>query len=224
MRELWLAIAVRLGDDAARVLARVEDGVAARELSRGGRAAVIAAWRAPVPPGVARVHASWLEAAVAELPARARAAIAGDRALDDVDAWLARSACADIPPMADAGEPADPLAWLASIGADQVAFALGDAAARAESALVRAAAARIAQPPRAGRLGTRRGALARCRVPDDDLRLPRIGARAVAPHLDAVAQRRLVLRLPHAIGLAIAGELRAHAGDPIAEAPAVQLI
>lgn len=218
MIELLAAIAARAGDG---VRARICDGLA-REATREERAAAIAAWRAPVPPGLTRVHASWLEAALAGLPPRARELLAGSPARGAIDVWLARWACADIPPMPPMrDEPRDPLAWLASVGADQLAFALGDAAARADSQLVRDAAARIARPPRAGQLGSRRAAALRCRDvrPDDDLRYVRIGTRAVAPRLDLAEQRAIVLRLPRAIGLVVDDELRARAADPRDDAP-----
>jgi hypothetical protein len=171
-----------------------------------------ASWAAPVPPGLRLVHASWIEHFLAELPPRARSAVAnGPR--DAVDVWLARWACCEIPPMTgwtcEAGF--DPLAWLSERGADQLAFVAissGTDPRRLGSA-VGQAAQRIAG--RTDQLGPVRAAIARCRVPaDDDLRLPRIGARAVAPELDVLDRRRVILRLPRAIGIAIDGELAAH--------------
>jgi hypothetical protein len=195
-------------DRVGGVLGEQVRAVIAAPPPRAERAAAVAAWRAPVPPDVRHVHASWIDAVA-------------DRGFDPVGVWRARWAWAELP--ATAGGHADPLGWLAAIGADQLAFALGDAAVQAPSALVRDAAARITRSPRAGRLGNRRAAIARCKLAsDDDLGLARIGARAVAPHLadDALGRRALVVALPRPIGLAIAEELRSHAADPLADAPA----
>lgn len=169
-----------------------------------------ASWAAPVPVGLRLVHASWIESFLRDLPERARAAVANGPC-DDVEAWLARWACCEIPPMTGwTCEPGfDPLAWLAERGADQLAFVAISAGAdpRRLGALVVAAATRIAG--RTDRLGSLRAAIARCRVPDDDdLRLPRIGARAVAHEVDVVDRRRLILRMPQAIGAVIDRELR----------------
>jgi hypothetical protein len=192
-----------LGDEARAAIAMAT----ARATAQTTRAAAVAAWRAPVPPDVRHIHPSWIEAA----PASTGAA----------GVWALRGRFAELPAV---GERRDVLGWLVAIGADQLAFALGDVAAQAPSPLVRDAAVRIARPPRAGRLGSRRAAIARCRLAadDDDLGLARIGARAVAPHLadDALGRRALVVALPRPTGLAIAEELRAHAADPVADAPA----
>jgi hypothetical protein len=194
-------------DRVGGVLGEQVRAVIAARPARTERAAAVAAWRAAVPPSRAHVHSSWVDAA----------GVSNDAA----GAWRVRWAWAELPATAVVAD--DALGWLVAIGADQLAFALGDAAAQAPSALVRNAAVRIARPPRAGRLGTRRAAIARCRLAaDDDLGLARIGARAVAPHLadDALGRRALVVALPRPIGLAIAEELRSHAADPLADAPA----
>lgn len=194
--------------------------------------------RAAVPEGLRGVHPSWIEAALAELPPRARTAVASGGG-DPVDVWLARWATAAFPPMPPVGEArvtsidsaarvdAGVLArWLEDAGADQLALALGAAGPAAVPATARvvgerllAAEARIATPPRAGALGPTRAAIARCRVPLDDRPLLVIGARAVAPHLDALTRRRIVHRLPQPLGQAIAGELAVASRTPLAEAP-----
>ena len=78
-----------------------------------------------------------------------------------------------------------------------------------------AAAARIAVSPRLGQLGSDRAIVQRCKgLADDDVRLVKIGARTVAPHLDILVQRQVVQRLPRALGLVVRTELRAFARDP----------
>lgn len=194
--------------------------------------------RAAVPEGMRGVHPSWIEAALAELPPRARSAVAAGGG-DAVDVWLARWATAAIPPMppvsevrvasidsvarVDAGEL---VRWLEDAGADQLALALGAAGPAAVAAAARIvgerltnAAARIATPPRAGALGPTRAAIARCRVTLDDRALLVIGARAVAPHLDALTRRRIVHRLPRPLGLPIGDELATAARTGLADAP-----
>lgn len=206
------------------------------EAQRGRRAAWAAAVRAPVPPGLRGVDGSWIEAALAGLPPAARRAVASVTD-DPVTIWLARWACASIPPMPaiepalvvprTAGEvgrlsPAALRAWLAEVGTDQLAFALGDQAARAVGvfgAALGRAAARIGRAPRAGELGTRRHAIERARVAPGPLALLQIGARALAPHLDPVAHRQLALRCDRATGLALLAELRAFGNLPVAESP-----
>jgi hypothetical protein len=232
-----LAVAAeRLGRDASAVLSRLaaplgheaRDALAALAVldpaARTRRRAELAATaRTPLPSGLRAVHPSWLEAALADMPARARTALATS-STDPVDVWLARWVTAALPPMpAEQGWlPADPLAWLSSIGADQLAFALGEPA-RAMPALA-AAWERIQKPPRKGQLGPTRAALARCRGVslDDDLALPRLAARALAPHLaaDPLAQLQLIHSVPRPIGLVLARELAAHAGTPVDQAPA----
>src|SRR5690606_8672440 len=144
---------------------------------------------------------SWIEAGLRGLPAQARAAVAGGE-LDEAGVWLARWACAAIPPLpaidprsttpasiGGAIQLAGPglRAWLESVGIDQLAFALGPHAAAATTALgdrLATAAHRIARAPREGQLGSRRAAIARAGGDLDDLALVRIGARAIAPHVD----------------------------------------
>lgn len=223
-----------LGQDARRAAAELA------QLDAGTRRARRAAWtasaRAPLPPGLRGVEASWIEAALAGLPARARDALGGGT-LDAVSVWLARWACAALPPLPpsdpaitrprSAGEairmaPAALRAWLEEVGADQLAFALGEHAGQAAAALddrVAAAAARITRPPRAGELGTRRAAIARARVEPDGHALLRVGARALAPHVSALERRQLAVRLPREVGVRVLAELGAHARSALAAAP-----
>lgn len=212
------------------------------------RAQWAAAARAPVPPGLRGVHPSWIEAALADLPARTRADLArgglgDDGGFDPVAVWLVRWACAELPPLpaADlAGPPAsldeavrlradDLASWLAEVGADQLALAIGAAGAAGREGLAAAAqivgdrllraAARIVAPPRAGALGPARAAIVRCRVALDDRALLVIGARAIAPHTDALARRQLAVRLPRPLGLAVEVALEAFARVPVEQAP-----
>ena len=103
-----LAIASeRLGNHRAGVLARLGGPLghatrAVRDDGKTQRTQARAAACAPVPLGLRAVHASWIEAALAALPARARHALAG--ASDPVDVWLARWATSAIPPMSGYGE------------------------------------------------------------------------------------------------------------------------
>jgi hypothetical protein len=85
--EALAAAAHRLGDDRDAVLARLGGplGTAARAAaaalagdSRRTRAEWAARARAPVPAGLRGVHPTWIEAALAGLPERARAALAGN--------------------------------------------------------------------------------------------------------------------------------------------------
>jgi hypothetical protein len=194
--------------------------------------------RTAVPAGLRGAHGSWIEAALAGSPSRARAAVAAGGG-DAVDTWLARWATAAIPPMppitaarvasldsATRVDAATLEAWLEDTGADQLALALGAAGGSAVAAAGRlvgdrlaAAAARIASPPRAGALGPIRAAIERCRVVLDDSALLRIGARAIAPHTHALARRQLVHRLPRARGLVVGAELDAAARASVSEAP-----
>ncbi len=225
------------------VLARIggaigrEARAAAAELAgdpmarRAQRAAWIAELRAPVPAGLRAIDASWIEAALAGLPDAARVAIAAGGG-DPTATWLARWACAALPAMlpVQPGPPhdlvhamqlgrEDLLAWLAEVGADQLAFALAGnpalaAAQRAVGQRLVAAADRITRAPRAGELGSRRAALIRCRLPLDEATLVRIGARAIAPRLDhPLAARRLVVRLPRTLGSILADDLRDASGE-----------
>jgi hypothetical protein len=239
-----------IGEAARAAHDRLERG-APPEARRRSRAGWAAAARAPVPPGIRGVHPSWIEAALAALPARARADLAGGGvgSHDPIAVWLVRWACAGLPPMpaADAvGPPAsidaavrlrgeDLAAWLAEVGADQLALAVGAAGGEAPAAAVRVAGARLARaaarigtPPRAGALGPVRAAIGRCRAAVselhdarglDDRVLLAIGARAIAPHTDALARRQLAVRLPRPVGLAVAEALEAFARAPVEQAP-----
>jgi hypothetical protein len=238
-REVLARIGGRIGQAAraaAGELARLDT-----DEGRATRARIVAAARAPVPPGIRGVHASWIEAGLAELPDRARHALA-QRSLEPVDVWLARWACAELPPL----PPVDPVlraprsldeairlsgerlaTWLVEVGADQLALALRPAGDNALVAVARTAprvaiaAERIARPPRAGALGPVRAAIQRCRdAPPRDDGLLVIGARSIAPHIDPIARRQLAVRLARPIGLAVLAELAAHAHAPLADAPA----
>jgi hypothetical protein len=167
------AVLARLGGETGEASRAALDQLARErpEARRALRAQWAAASRAPVPPGLRGVHPSWIEAALAELPPRARADLArggagadaaaaswgGARGVyDPIAVWLVRWACAGLPPLppADAVGPpssieeavrlrADALAaWLAEVGADQLALALGAAGSTAGAEAV-AAAARI---------------------------------------------------------------------------------
>jgi len=224
------ALAAACSDPA--VLARIggplgAEARAARFADRTARATAVAIARAPVPAGMRGVHGSWIEASLAALLPRAREAVAAGGG-DAVATWLARFATAHIPPMPpidrqrvaiidDATRvPAAVLeAWLANVGADQLAFALGDAGA--QLAMLAAAIARIAIAPRAGALGPRRAAIARCKVELDDRALVRIGVRTVAPWCDALTRRQVAMRLPRGTG--VLEELIAHAATPLDQSP-----
>ena len=106
------AAAARLGADAESVIARLGDELRdpvrtslaeLRALDEAGakrkRAEIAALVRSPSLAAVRNVHPTWIEAALAELPARARTVLAGQGA-DETDVWLARWALASLPPMA----------------------------------------------------------------------------------------------------------------------------
>jgi hypothetical protein len=211
------AAAHRLGGDRDRVLARLSGplGMATRDLdgsSQRTRAEWAARARAPVPAGLRGVHPTWIEAALAELPERARAAIAGG-ASEPADVWLARWATAGFVPLEPvrAGPPTSPadlaalpaddaMRWLAAIGLDQLAHALAGQPA-ALGPTFAAAQARIAS--RAKHLGSQRAALERCRglvPPLDDDRLVLLGARTIAPHVSVLARTALAIRMPKPLG------------------------
>lgn len=226
------AAADRLGADAAGVLARLGGplgdatraaAAALASLDRAARkrrsAEITVLVRAPVPAGLRGVHPTWLEHALDALPACARTALAA-AGIDPVDVWLARWATAELPPLVSAQQ--DAVAWLADAGADQFALALGEQA-RAVPVLA-AALDRIAKPPRIGRLGPARAAIARCRdvTLDDDLAFVRVGSRALAPHLatDQLAFLRLTRSMPRAIASVVVHEVRAHAATSFDQCPA----
>jgi hypothetical protein len=175
------------------------------------------------------IDGSWIEAALAELPERARAALA-EGPISEADVWLVRRACAQLlplpaidPALARPRVPVDVLrmsvaalrGWLAEVGRDQLAFALGEHATALGDSLA-PAIARIARAPRLGELGPRRAAVERAE--GEPLV---IGVRAVAPHLDAVIARGMVLRFPHPDGLVFARELTAHSAARSAAWPAL---
>jgi hypothetical protein len=228
--EVLARLAGPLGDRARAVVAGGID--------RARRARWAAAARAPVPAGLRGVHPSWIEAGLAGLPERAREAVAAGGG-GEVLTWLARWATAAIPPMpavtasrvtsVDSATRVDAATlerWIEDAGSDQLAFALAAAGGDAVAASARIfgdrlieAAARVAVAPRAGALGTTRAAIARCRVVFDDRALARIGARAIAPHVDPLARLQIVHRLARPLGLAIRDELEAAAGVAAADAP-----
>jgi hypothetical protein len=243
------ALAAACGDPEviARLGGPLGEAVRAALPARADRATRLgwaAVGHAAVPAGLRGVHPSWIEAGLAGLPERARAAVASSGG-DPVDTWLARWATAAIPPMPaihpgpgpgpgpvtsiDAAIRADAATlegWLADAGADQLALALGVAgagaviaAARVVGDRLRAAAARIGIAPRAGALGPARAAIERCRVALDDRAVVRIGARAIAPYVGPLARRQLAHRLPRPLGQVVADELAAAAGAAIGDAP-----
>lgn len=239
--EAVAAAAHKLGADGAAVLARLRGvtGTGARtaastlakldpHAARVQRARWVATARLAAPAGFRAIHASWIEAVLVDRPARTRSAVANGG--DAVDLYLARSALAGFVAMSTAVsratvpaelpglEPDALRAWLERAGADQLARAAelagGDVLvlAEREPALV-AALDRIARPPRVGQLGSDRAVVKRCAgIANDDVRLVRLGARAVAPHLDALVRRQLVQRLPRE--LSIGNDLRDFVGDP----------
>jgi hypothetical protein len=239
------ALAAACGDP--EVLARIGGplgeavrAASARRPDRVHRARWAATARTSVPAGIRGVHPSWIEAGLAGLPERARAAVASGGG-DEVDSWLARWATATIPPMpaitaarvtsVDSAIRVDGSTlerWFEDAGADQLALALSAAGGGAiVAAAVRvgdrliAAAARIAVAPRVGALGPVRAAIERCRVALDRTALLRIGARAIAPHVggDPLARLQIMHRLPRPIGRMVGGELAAGAHAACADAP-----
>jgi hypothetical protein len=236
--------AERLGADATGVLARLGGSVgdAARsaagdlaalstEQRRQRRAEILALARSPLPQGLRAIHPTWLEAALESLPVRARTALSSP-STDPVDVYLARLATAALPPMPTSartpfeqllvGESAAVLARVASIGADQLAFALG--APAAGHRLLAAAAARITTPPRHSNLGSQRAAITRARgisLDDVPAALVIVAARALAPQdaSDPLARHQLTPRLPRPLGHLLEHELVAHADAPLEQAP-----
>jgi len=242
------AVAARkLGGDRDGVLARIagplgaEARAAVAELDKldlGKLKLTRAEWaaqaRAPVPAGFRAIHPTWIEAALAPLPPRARAAVAAGGGTDPIDVWLARWATASFVAMPPLGKvrartPDDVaaldadtlLVWLARVGADQLAYALGPSAIGVFGPDLREAAERIRQPPRLGQLGPIRAAIERCEAQrsDEQIRVVEIGASAVAPHLSAIVRRQVVARLPRAVGLGVARGFAAGATTPLDRSP-----
>ena len=222
-----LAVLARIGGsvgDSARAEAR-SLATADPSVARARRTAILASARSPVPPGLRGVDATWIEAALADLPARARVALAAGPQ-DPHEVWLVRRACAQIPPL-PAIDPAlvrpqiaaDVLrlsavaarAWLEEVGLDQLAFALGEHAAALGPRLA-PAIARIGAPPRRGELGPRRAAIERARGGLENR--VTIGAAAVAPSLEPGYAAGLVRRFPRPEGLRIAADLAGNRGAP----------
>jgi len=184
-------------------------GEAARAVPRASqreRAELMVRLRAPVPEGFRGVHASWIEAALAELPPRARTAVAAGGG-DPIDVWLARWACAHIPPLPpirtqrvrtldDVIALPDPGDWLRAVGRIQLDYAMSLAQPRA---------------PRRDELGPARAVIARCRGGDELA----IGARTVAPHASQLQRMQLAVRLPRATN--VVREL--HATASVADGP-----
>ena len=233
--EALAAAAHKLGrDDGAAVLARIGGAIgrdaraAFASATKLRRAQWLATARLALPVRFRAIHVSWIEAALADLPARARSAVANGG--DATDLWLARWALAGFVEMPAATsrvqtpadlpglEPEALRAWLERAGADQLARAAqlagGDVFAPAErDPVLVAALERIARPPRVHQLGADRAIVKRCAgIANDERRFVRLGARTVAPHLDARVCRQLVQRLPRA--LSIGEDLRAFAADP----------
>ena len=235
----------RLGDEATAVLLRLGGALGGsvrnaalqlanldeptRKLQRAQAAALA---RTPSLGAVRGVHPTWIEAALAELPARARTAIGGE-SHEPIDIWLARWALAALPPMPPTGpaelvamlarEPAQIAGWLASIALDQLAFALG-AVPDSAPAPLRAAAARIVRAPRHGALGSQRATARRCRgfLLDDASSLLALASRALAPHLalQPLSALQLTRRLPYDQGNIVEAELIAGAETALADVPA----
>ncbi len=231
------AVVGKLGADAAGVLARIGGDLgdearaafaALTKLDAGAQKAQRARWmaiaRIAVPEGFRMIHPTWIEAALAELPATARDAVA-NLGTSPRDVWLARSAMAgfvampqaranvNVPSDLPALAPEALRAWLERAGADQLARAAqlagGEMLELAErDPVLQAALARISVPPRVHQLGRDRAVVERCtHVPHDETRLLRIGARAVGGHLSPLVRQQLIQRLPRALGLAVRDEL-----------------
>lgn len=212
--------------DRQRELARLDEGA-----RRARRAAWLASARVAVPPSLRGVDGSWIEHAIATvagghaaLAARVRRVLAEGAAAPG-DVWLARWACAALPPMAAVDErivrprtmtealaTSAPVlrAWLEEVGADTIAFAVGRSAVSLSTRLG-AAAARIALAPRAGEMGDRRAAIERARMPLDEGALLRVGARTIAPYASALERMQLAHRLPR--DAQVWPELEAFAGS-----------
>ncbi len=225
------AVAGKLGDEAERVLARIggELGGQARAAfaalralepaaQKRQRAAWLASARMVVPEGFRLIHPTWIEAALAELPAAARDAVA-NLGGEPRDVWLARCAmagfvamptrrvevvqvAAELPALA----PEQLQAWLERAGAEQLKRA--------------AQIAGVDATPRSARaFGSDRDVIERCRVPADELRFIRIGARAFAAHFSPIVRRQIAQRLPRALGLAVRAELNRPANSVLGWIP-----
>ncbi|HEY6039167.1 MAG TPA: hypothetical protein VIV58_33020, partial [Kofleriaceae bacterium] len=162
-------VALRLGPDRERVLARIggELGVQARakaaalgKLDPGAqkleRARVMATSRMIWPAGLRAIHATWIEAALAELPPVARTAVANGQG-GPIETWLGRWALAGfvampadqsgkmilrVPAELPALAPDALRGWLERAGADQLARALQLGGGASEADWFVAAAAR----------------------------------------------------------------------------------
>src|SRR3569623_2168546 len=178
------------------------------------RARAMMMWRAPVPPGLRAVHATWIAHGLEGLPPRAREVLAA-RPVSPLDVWRARSATAELPPMIV--EPAlaavlaahaawklvDAIptapraargAWREQLGAEQLAFATTGSSRRFAGT-------------------SQRAAIARCTgLPKDELLHVRIAARTLAPRLSSLAAHQLAVRLPRPLGLLVHDELVAQRG------------
>jgi len=181
-------IAGPIGDAARAALAALPRD---RSEVKARRAAWAARARAPVPTGLRGAHASWIEAGLIGLPPRARTDVAtGGR--DPVGVWLARWACAQIPPLPSmrsdskripithpyrtaaeiAVRPPKSIDEALTLDANDLRAWLGNVGADQVAALaiggnieappLAEAMARARQPPRAGALGPMRAILERC--------------------------------------------------------------
>ena len=217
-REVLVRIGGRIGEAARESAAEL--ATLASEDHRRMRARIAAAARVPVPIGIRGVHASWIEAGLVGLPARARGALANGPTTE-VEVWLVRWACAELPPLPAAEPelvaprsiddairlPGDRLvSWLAELGADQLALALrtaGKAAVAAVAARVvgdrlLAASERIDAAPRSGALGPVRAAIARCRGLDltgADAAVDELAATRLAGSARGLVDDNLLLRI-----------------------------
>ncbi|MFT3698227.1 MAG: hypothetical protein QM831_34110 [Kofleriaceae bacterium] len=210
----------RLGNDAR--VAQSQLGLLDSAARRLQRAQWMATARAIVPENFRAIDPSWIEAALADLPPRARNAVAGTSA-EPIDIWLARRTLSGFVAMPVQGNtiaaprdlpslpPAQLRAWLERVGSDQLVRAARIAGGEALAVVERDYPDAIARAPRD--LGRDRAVIKRCmNIANDALRVLHIGARAVAPHLIVRERRQLAQRLPRA--LAILRELEAYASDP----------
>ena len=95
-------VALRLGPDRERVLSRIGGELGARARAAADaiakldpraqkleRARVMATSRVLWPAGMRAIHPTWIEAALVDLPAAARTAVANGQG-DPIETWLAR--------------------------------------------------------------------------------------------------------------------------------------